>query len=157
TDNVLQITRDLDGNAVTATDAFSTLTYTYDQHNRPATEDNGGTPNTPHVVLTFGYDPAGNFTSVSDTIDGQLDATVTYTPNALNRLAQITQTGPGVHDKRIDVTYNAIGQVATINFASDLAGTQQVVDAAYSYDSLNRLTDLAYTHQGTTVASYRYA
>src|SRR5262249_5018227 len=73
-----------------------------------------------------------------------------------NRVAEITQTGPGVHDKRVDLTYNEVGERATIGRFADLAGTQDVVHSTYTYDGLNRLTDLVDEHGTTPVASYQY-
>jgi YD repeat-containing protein len=156
TDNVIHYGYDDVGNPLTVADSFSTLTYTYTNRNQVATVDNGGTPNAPHVILTYTYDPAGNVKTMADSINGQADMTNTYTPDALNRVAEITQSGPGIHDKRVDITYNEVGEVATIGRFADLAGTQEVASSTYTYDGLNRLAGLVDSHGGTAVASYQY-
>src|SRR5262249_28186361 len=38
---------------------------------------------------------------------------------------------------------------------ADLVGTQEVISSTLTYDGLNRLTDLVYSHGGTPVASYQ--
>src|SRR5262249_24872309 len=144
------------GNRLTAADNVSALAYTYTNRNQVATVDNGGTPNAPHVVLTYTYDPAGNVLTLAATVNGQADLTNTYAPDALNRVAEVTQAGSGVHDKRVDLTYNEVGLLATADRFADLAGTQEVVRSASSYDALNRLTGLVHSHAGAPVASYQY-
>jgi RHS repeat-associated protein len=155
-DNLIHRGYDDDGNLLTITDSFSALTYTYTNRNDVSTMDNGGTPNAPHVVLAYSYDPADNVLSLTDTINGHADATNTYTPDALNRLAEVTQSGAGVSTKGVDLTYNEVGQPATIHRFVDLGGTQEVASSAYTYDNLNRLTLLVHSHGGAAVASYQY-
>ncbi|MGB8703113.1 MAG: hypothetical protein WCD18_27155, partial [Thermosynechococcaceae cyanobacterium] len=100
-------------------------------------------PNFPAVLLTQTYDPASNRTSLSDTINGQARGTETHGYDALNRLTQLLQSGTGVIPKRIDMTYNPVGQLVTIQRYGDLAGTQIAASSTYTYDPLNRLTQLA--------------
>src|SRR5262249_5332624 len=148
---------DDDGNLLTVADAFSALTYTYTNRNQVATVDNAGTPGAPHVVLTYTYDAADNVLTLADAVNGQADATNAYTLDALNRVGTVTQSGPGVHGKRVDITYNEVGAFATIDRFADLAGTQAVASSAYAYDGLNRMTGLVHSHAGSAVASYQYA
>jgi RHS repeat-associated protein len=156
-DNVIHYTYYLDGKQKTVTDNFSSLAFTYDKRGRLATVDNAGTPNAPDVVLTYNYDPAGDLLSVSVTTDGQADETISYTPDMLNRVAEITLSGPGISPERVDLTYNEIGQFSTIDRFADLAGTNLVVHSAYAYDALNRLTTLTHQHDSTTLAFYNYS
>jgi RHS repeat-associated protein len=156
TDNVIHYSYDPDGNPLTVSDNFSSVTDTYTNRNQIATVDNGGTPNVPHVVLTYTYDLAGNVLSLTDTVNGQADMINTYVPDALNRVSEIMQSGAGVHDKRVDLTYNEVGQPATVDRFADLAGTQAVVDSTYTYDGLNRPASVAYSHAGAPLASYQY-
>src|SRR5262249_54142669 len=140
----------------TVADNVSALAYTYTNRNQVATVDNGGRPGVPHVVLAYTYDPAGNALTMADTVNGQADLTNTYTPDALNRVAEITQTGTGVQNKRVDLSYNEVNQLATIGRFTDLAGTHEVVHSTFTYDGLNRLTDLVDERGTTPVASYQY-
>src|SRR6185436_8919641 len=66
----------------------------------------------------------------------------------------ITQTGSGLHDKRVDLAYDEMSHLASIQRFSDLAGTQLVTGSAYSYDSLNRLSSLRHVSASATVAFY---
>jgi RHS repeat-associated protein len=108
------------------------------------------------VLLAYTYDPAGNVRTLTDTIDGHADATSTYTPDVLNRLAEITQSGPGTHDKRVDITYNEVSLPATVDRFADLGGTQEVAGTRYTFDGLNRLTGVSDSHGSTPIASYQY-
>jgi YD repeat-containing protein len=156
TDNVIHYSYDDDGNARSIADNVTALAYTYTNRNQVATVDNGGTPNVPHVVLAYTYDPAGNVRTLTATNNSQADLTNTYTPDPLNRIAEITQAGPDIGDKRVDLGYNEIGQLATISRFTDLAATQAVVHTTYTYDGLNRLTNLVHSHDTTVVAFYQY-
>jgi len=76
--------------------------------------------------------------------------------DALDRLSRLTQTGSGLSDKRVDFTYNAVGQFQSINRNSDLAGTQLVVGSAYAYDTLNRLSSITHNNAAAPVAFYNF-
>lgn len=152
--NVVNYAYDGAGNLLSAVDDQSALTFTYDSRDRVATVDNAGTPNAPHVVLTYSYDAVGNVLAVADTVDGAAGATTVYAYDALNRVSRITQAGTGLADKRVDFTYNPLGQFATIDRYADLAGTQLVAGSTYAYDALNRLTSLAHSGPAGTLAFY---
>jgi RHS repeat-associated protein len=156
TSEVIHSSYDKASNLTAITDAFSALAYTYDNRDRVKTVDNGGTPNAPHVVLAYTYDPTGNVLTTTDTINGQTGGTNAYTYDPRNLMTQVTQSGNGVHDKRVNLTYNEVGQFASISRFADLAGTQQVVSTSYTYDALDRLTNLTHRNASTTVASYQY-
>ena len=72
----------------------------------------------PNVVLTNEYDADGNRTQLSATIAGTADFLNTYSYDALNRLTQLYQDGQtggnAVATKGANLTYNALGQLATI-------------------------------------------
>ena len=105
------------------------------------------------VVLTYGRDAEGNVTSTTDSFGGV--NTATY--DALNRESSIQQTGTNVTAKRVDFTYNAAGQANTVTQYSDLAGTQQVAQSTYGYDTVGRLTSLTQMHNATTINSYTWS
>src|SRR5262249_13233134 len=141
-------------------DKFSALAFAYDNRDRVVSVDNAGTPNAPHVVLKYAYDrPMGDLLSVTDTIDGQAGAMTSYQYDDLHRMTRITQTAAGVlpvADKRVDFGYNELGQFASIDRFSDLAGTQSVVSSSYSYDAQNRLTRIAHNNTAGTVDFFDY-
>lgn len=155
--NSIHVQYDANGNVVLIADAFSSLAYAYDDLDRVTSVDNLGTPDAAHVILSYGYDAAGNVVSVVDSINGAAGATTSMTYDALNRVAQITQTGAGVAEKRVNYGFNALSQVVSIGRFSDLAGTQVVANTAYSFDNMNRLSLIGHTNfGGTTLASFGY-
>ncbi|MFM6845783.1 MAG: hypothetical protein ACKPKS_18675, partial [Dolichospermum sp.] len=101
-----------------------------------------GTPGFSNVVLNYSYDKVGNVLSVVDTINNIAGGNNSYTYDALNRLTKLTQSGNNVSDKRVDFAYNPLGQYTSINRYANLTGTQLVNGTTYTYDSLNRLTNL---------------
>jgi RHS repeat-associated protein len=57
----------------------------------------------------------------------------------------ITQSGSGIEDKRVEMTYDAAEQVTSLARYQDLVGVDGVVTSVYEYDlngNLRRLTDL---------------
>ena len=137
--NTITTTYDDVGNLLALQDDFSELTYTYDARNRFLTSDNVGTPNAPHVLLTYTYDAVGNTTSVTDTIEGVVGATTEYLYDPLNRQTRVSQSGNDVSDKRVDFLYNEIGQYIFIERYSDLDANNLVARTNYFHDELNRV------------------
>ena len=83
------------------------------------------------------YDANGNRLGLTVSIGSTDDFSNTYTYDNLGRLTSVTQSGQGgnaVAPKRVDFTYDADNQDATITQYADLAGTQQVATGAYTYD-----------------------
>ncbi|MCA9262200.1 MAG: hypothetical protein KDA60_00065, partial [Planctomycetales bacterium] len=155
--NTIQYDYDKASNLRAIDDAFSALEFGYDNRDRVTSVDNAGTPDVPNVVLEYDYDDVGNVLSVTDTIAGSLGGTNEYLYDALNRTVRITQAGPQASEKRVDFTYNDLGQYTAIDRFSDLAGTQPVVTTTYTYDTLNRLVDLRHNNGTEDVAFYQYA
>jgi hypothetical protein len=56
------------------------------------------------------------------------------THDAINRLAQITQTGTNVVDKRVNLNYNAISQITKINRYASLDTSVPVTSTTHTYD-----------------------
>ena len=74
--------------------------------------------------------------------------------DALHRLTRIDQEGQTggntVNEKRVDFSYNALGQYTEIaRFNGTAGGTgDEIATSTYAYDSLGRLTDLEYENGG---------
>jgi len=152
----LAYTYDAAGQLTAASDPDSSYAVTYDNLGRVLTVDNNGTSGVPRVILTSSYDAAGNRSSLSASVAGTADFLNTYTHDALDRLTRVDQTGQGgntVAEKRVDLAYNAISQFTSIARYKDTDGgaTHEVTTAGYSYDTLGRLTGLAYTKGGTNL------
>jgi RHS repeat-associated protein len=121
---------------------------------------NAGTPNMPTVVLTNTYDAGDRRTQVTATVAGTADFQNTYTYDALDRMTQVRQVGQtggnAVAAKRVDLTYNAAGNFASIVRYANAAGTQTVATTTYTYDALRRLTALDHKKGATNLAHYTW-
>jgi len=131
---------------------------------RVTSVDNNGTPNVPNVVPTSQYDNNSNRTSLSATIAGTADFQNVYTYDALDRLTQLYQQGQtggnAVATKGANITYNLLGQLATIartNFFG-VGPAPDIATSTFSYDAANRLTEIANTtNGGTPIDAYSWA
>lgn len=125
----------------TALDARGTTLYEYDARGRlkrlvyPDGRE-----------LGYGYDAAGNRTSLSATVGGTTYTTA-YAYDVLNRLERITDP----NGKVTTYSYDENGNRAGVDYANGVA-------TRYTYDDLNRLTDLATARagDGAVVQSYHY-
>jgi YD repeat-containing protein len=153
----LSFTFDAMDQLTAASDPDSSYAVSYDNLGRVVTVDNNGTSGVPRVILTSAYDAAGHRSSLSASLAGTADFWNTYTHDALGRLTRVDQApqsgGNSVSEKRVDLTYNAIGQFTSIVRYKDTDGgtSHEVATAAYGYDALGRLTSLAYTKGGTNL------
>src|SRR5437667_99446 len=141
------------GNLLTAGDANSQYTFTYDELSRQTSSDNAGTPGVPHVVLTSAYDAAGNRTSVQD--DAGVSVSSSY--DARNLLSSRIWSGGVIDPARIDFSYNGRGDVTDTRRFADLGGTNLISHSTLSYDVKGRLNGI--THRDGTdavVADYTY-
>ena len=141
---------------LTASDPDSNYSYIYDAAQRLTSVSNVGTPETPEVILTYTYDENGNKLTTTDTINSEVAGTNNYVYDALNRLTQVNQSGDGVADKRVDMTYDAASRMIGQTRYSDLNGIQLVAGTDYTYDDANRLTNLSHKQGSTILANYGY-
>jgi RHS repeat-associated protein len=148
------------GDLLSVANSQAAYTYTYDALGRITSETQSFDDLTPTVVLAYQYDDLGNVTQVAATIGGTADYVTDYTYDTLGRVASIRQHGVtggnAVAEKRIDFTYDTLGQYATITTYADLAATDLVTTATYTFDDAYRLVGLSYTKGTTTLASYAY-
>ncbi len=156
TDQVIASSYDPVGNLLQITDRFSSLAVTYDDLNRPTRVDNAGTPGSPHVVLDYRYDPVGNVLAVSDSIDGTAAGVTSYAYDTMDRTTRITQSGSGLTEKRVDLDYNPIGQLGSIQRFADLAGNGLVAESSYHYDTLNRIRNLTHSNTLGTISFFDF-
>ena len=130
---------------------------TYDLAGNLETVDNVGTPNVPNVLLKYNYNQVNRPISVTDTINGQLRGTKSFTYDDTNRVTQITQSGNGVSSKRVDMSYDAAGKTQDVTRYSDLSETGLVAKSEYVYDSAGRLTRLSHGKGNVTLANYAWS
>lgn len=90
-------------------------------------------------VITYTYDAAGNRATMATP-----QGTTTYNYDALDRLATLTDA-----NGTTSYTYDAVGNLAG-------AALPNGTSTAYTYDSLNRLTQLVNSGPGGVISSYTY-
>jgi RHS repeat-associated protein len=133
---VLSYTYDAAGNKTSLVTPQGTTTYTYDALNRLAgVVDTTGT-------TTYSYDAVGNLTS---TIYPN-GLTTAYTYNTLNRLTQVSNTGPGGLISSYTYSLGAAGNRLQVTEAGSGTTGRSVI---YSYDLLYRLTQEQIDEPGT--------
>jgi len=119
-----------------------TIDQTHDERNRVATKV------APEGTLSYGYDAAGNLTSASSSTVGGLSNLYTY--DVLNRLATVNDNREPFALSMTSYGYDEVGNLDTVDYGND-------VRHDYTYDTLNRLTNLVVDQtNGGTVASYDY-
>ncbi|MEQ9406875.1 MAG: RHS repeat-associated core domain-containing protein [Fuerstiella sp.] len=102
------------------------------------------------------YDVGSRRTSLAAEVDGTDDFLNTYHYDNTGRLTRVDQEeqsgGTSVSEKRVDFSYNDLGQYSEIVRYADVAGTLDVATSVYTYDDASRLTGLDHK-QGSTVLS----
>jgi RHS repeat-associated protein len=145
--NTLSFTWDNDDNLLTAANGTGTETYTYNDLDEVASYTNvwGQT-------LDYSYDDNGNVTQRTDSLGG----TLSYYYDADNELTseQFSGTGATGTDIRVDFGYDAARDQTSITWYSNLSGTSEVAESAYSYDTGGRLTGITNTNASSTTLSY---
>jgi RHS repeat-associated protein len=150
-------TYDAVGHLLTSTNPDSKYTYTYDAVDRFTSVDNTGTAGVPAVKFNYGYDAVGNLLTVNDSINGANAGITVYTSDLLNRTTNLTQSGTGVSNKRVDMAYDAANRLTGISRFSDLAGTSAIAETNYAYDNNQRLIQLSHKKGASTIANYDYS
>ena len=135
------------GQVATASNDAGTYTYAYDDQGRVSqVEEPFG------VTLNFGYDANGNRNLVKDSLGGEEDSLYNANDQLLTRwLAE------GSTVLRLDFTYTAAGQIATIKRYSDQAGTDLVATTVYTYDLQGNVTGIqSKDASGATIDEFDY-
>jgi len=151
---VITYTYDAASFMTAARDPDSFYRMTYDGIGNNTSVDNTGTPGMPGVVISYTYDVFGNVTAVSEMVNGHPKGVTEYVYDALNQPIRITQHGSGVSEKRIDLTYNALGLLTGLKRYRDLNGNDAVVNTTFSYDGAARLLQTKHTLAGGLERTY---
>ncbi|HKG60485.1 MAG TPA: RHS repeat-associated core domain-containing protein [Pyrinomonadaceae bacterium] len=126
------------GDRTSMTDASGTTTYTYDNRHRLLTKQ------TPQGTLTYTYDASGNIASLKSSNAGSVSLNYTY--DASNRLESVI-------DNRLAAGVTTYGYDNAGNMLA--ASLPNGVQSTYTYDPLNRISQIAHV-KGGTLASYAY-
>ena len=134
------------GTRQTMADASGTTSYTYDNRDRLKTKA------TPEGTLTYTHDAHGNvLTILSSNANG---ASVTYTPDKLNRVGTVTDNrliAQGVSSAVTTYTYYPVGTVQNYTYSTN------TVQTAYTYDTLNRLKSIGSAKGSSALSSFTYS
>ena len=146
--NTESFTYDADGNMLTAQNDSGTYTMTYDGLNRLITEEDPF-----GLTLTYSYDADGNRIEVQDSLGGVTN----YSYDAVNELTSEQFSGTGQVPLRIDMSYDADGEVLTETRYSNLVGTQIVGTSTYTYNDDGEVTSIVDDNgTGGAIASFDY-
>lgn len=128
------------GRRETMTDSTGVTSYTYDSRDRLLAKQ------TPRGTLSYTYDKLGNLKSVrSSNAEG---LSVDYAYDELSRLSSVTDNRLP-NNKVTTYAYDDAGNLESYTYGNG-------VKSAYTYDSLNRLTDLNVSRAATALAGYSY-
>jgi YD repeat-containing protein len=132
------------GSRETMADATGTTTYTYDNHDRIKTKA------TPEGTLSYTYDAHGNLLTInSSNTNG---ASVTYTPEPLNRLSTVTDNRVSAQGVSSPVTTYGYDPAGNMN---GYAYSANSVQSTYSYDTLNRLNQVTWQKGMNSLGEFR--
>jgi len=160
-------TYDAAGNVTRSTSATGGVTtYTYDDLNRVASmvDPRGNAPgaNPADYTVSYGYDPAGNLTRVTD----QLGQATTFVYDSNSRTTNRTDAnGHSVTYKYLDddTLQSVVGpdgntQLATVysydNLGNVVSRTDALGNIRYTYDKRNRVIDIKDPQNRDTLYSY---
>ena len=143
-------TYDKAGELTNAQDPNSLLTFTYDSGGRLLTASTSG-PNSgqPSVTLSYGHDPSGDLTSITDNLSGsggEGQGITSYAYDSALQLTTITQSLGGVAGPQVLISYDSGGRVT--QEVRTIGGTGEQVLTTYSYDAANYVTGISNTASG---------
>ncbi|MCO6455599.1 MAG: VCBS repeat-containing protein [Pirellulaceae bacterium] len=133
---------DAAGQLIGTSDPDTTYAQTWSDAGELLTVSNAGTAGVPEVGWAYEYDASGRVERVTQTIAGQLAAAADYTRDLRGAVVRVTQAGPALSDKRVDLVYNGAGQLTQLHRFSDLGGTQAVARTTHSHDAAGRLASI---------------
>jgi RHS repeat-associated protein len=148
---IMTYTYNADGWLKTEQDPSSYYAYLYDADGHLCISDNAGTPNAPHLVLTYSFDGFGNRTGWQDNYGGLL--TLGY--NADNDLTSENLTVSGTQGPQVTLAYDAQERLTGETRFVTSGGSK--ITEALNYDNADRLTTIAYSSsQVGALATFSY-
>ncbi len=133
--NRRELAYDAVGNLIRRTDARGTVNYTFDKNSRLT-----GSAYPDSTLVTYAYDANGNRTGIVDGMGAK-----TYAYDVLDRLASVTDP----FSLKLNYTYDPNGNRLSTRYPG--AGSKSVF---YTYDALNRLTEVQDWSGVTTTYEY---
>ena len=154
--HTIAYTYDASGSLLTAADPDSSTTIAYDgQHRVQSITTVYAAQPTQQQVFSYGYDADGRVTEVTGTVGG---TTLVHLTKGYDDDGRLTHLTDPVGGRRVDFTYNSLGQCQTLTRYSDTAGINKVATTTYGYDDANRLSSLVHAlgQDGLTALSYGF-
>jgi len=125
------------GQRTNMVDGTGTNTYAYDNRDRLLTKA------TPQGMLTYTYDGFGNLATIqSSTTNG---TKLNYYYDDLNRLTNVTDR----FTNSTAYSFDSVGNLQTVRYPISVTNT-------WTYNALNRLTNISVTTASGTIASFAY-
>jgi RHS repeat-associated protein len=144
---------DAAGNMTSARDVDSAYRFEHDALSRVLNVENTSTPGAPALTLSYTYDPAGNVLSITDSLGTMV--TSEYDPTG--HLAGRRWQGHGADAVMVGFTYDAKGRLAQLDRSTEASPSSFIARSRFSYDALDRLTNLTYSlSSGAVHSSYEY-
>jgi YD repeat-containing protein len=107
------------------------------------------------VSFVHKYDNVGNLTETKETVDRALTATTSYKYDDLRYYnTQVSQSGVGLADKRVDFTYAA--DSGLMEEIDRYLGNQLIVKTINSYDDFGRLTGIVHENSTGVISTHGY-
>jgi RHS repeat-associated protein len=97
----------------------------------------------PSVPLTYGHDPSGDLTSITDNLSGtggSGQGITSYSYDSALRLTTITQSFGGTAGPQVVLGYDSGGRITTVT--RSIAGAYPQVDTSYGYDAANNVISI---------------
>ena len=130
------------GHRGSMTDSSGTTVYGYDSRDRLTSKA------TPRGRLDYAYDSSGNLVSIrSSNANG---VSLSYTYDALNRLASVTDGRVSAGSDTVTYSYEANGNLSSARYSNG-------VIAASVYDDMDRRTRMSIANASSILADYTHA
>ncbi len=115
---------------------------------------------TPTVTFDQTFSTGSDRTQLKAKISSTNDFKTDFSYDTLGRMTDIVQqgnSGNAVASKHVTLAYNKLGQFTSFNRYESTGTSSQVASTDFTYDTLNRLTDIDHKQGSTVLASYDYA
>ncbi len=159
-DRTISTTYDAADQITQESDPSATIDYTRDNLGRATSIVNTISGLTPTVTFDQTFSTGSDRTQLKAKISSTNDFKTDFSYDTLGRMTDIVQqgnSGNAVASKHLTLAYNKLGQFTSFNRYESTGTSSQVASTDFTYDTLNRLTDIDHKQGSTVLASYDYA
>jgi RHS repeat-associated protein len=158
-DRTISTTYNAASQVTQVSDSSATIDYTLDNLGRATSIVNTIAGLTPTVTFDQVFSTGSDRTQLKAKISSTNDFKTDFTFDTMGRMTDIVQqsnSGNTVASKHVTLAYNKVNQFSAFNRYESTGTSNQVATTDFTYDSLNRLTDLDHKQGGTNLATYDY-